>query len=156
MQLEAHCCIEENELLSTIKTSGYCEQLTTTSQTFLPRFWEIPSQLTATDSNTVTRKPEAKKAQKAFWEQKKIIIKNPPLLRKFPFCSTIFVWILVIDPFLKEWKYHVGCAEWQPSGTEGIMLNPERQREELGKIDSLKLFNSSDCLSWDKFERPGH
>jgi len=37
----------------------------------------------------------------------------------------------------------VGCAERQPSGTEGLALNPVRKREDLGKIDSLKLFNSS-------------
>lgn len=145
---------------------NYCQQLkllATVSNSQLlpspswPRVSKIPSQPTATDSNTVIRKPEAKKRPQNFLRTKqKKIIKNPPLLRKFPFCWNIFVWILVIDPFLKEWKYHVGFAEWQPSGTEGIMLNPERQREELGKIDSLKLFNSSDCISWDKFERPGH
>lgn len=49
----------------------------------------------------------------------------------------------MIDPFLKEQKYHVGCAERQPSGTEGLVLNPTRKSKGLGKTDRLKLFNST-------------
>lgn len=43
----------------------------------------------------------------------------------------------------------MGCTERQPSGTEGLVLNPVQKRKELGRIDGLKLF-SSDSSSWGR------